>query len=78
VNRRGPLSMPRAEPVTALPTRQGSTRYEKLRFPVPTEVFRAWLSSQVNMKSEFMSISILAFVGRNCELNCMLKQELRL
>jgi len=32
VNRRGPLSMPRAEPVTALPTRQGSTCRESYDF----------------------------------------------
>ena len=30
-----------AEPATALPTRQGSTCYDMLRFPVPTEVWRA-------------------------------------
>ena len=35
VNRRGPPSMPRAKRVTALPTRQGSTCYEKLRSDVP-------------------------------------------
>ena len=35
VNRRGPPSMPRAELVTALPTRRGSTCYEKLRSSKP-------------------------------------------
>ena len=44
--RRGPASSgfavdAGAEPVTALPTRRGSTCYEKLRFTVPTEVLRA-------------------------------------
>jgi hypothetical protein len=35
---RGPPSMPRAELVTALPTRQGSTCYEKLRSSKPLDV----------------------------------------
>src|SRR5208337_3154666 len=49
VNRRGPPSMSRAEVVTALLARSESTCYEKLRFPVPTDIWRAWFSSQVNI-----------------------------
>src|SRR5208337_2254210 len=41
VNRRDPPSMPRAELVTALPSRTGSTCYEMLRFTIPTEVLGA-------------------------------------
>ena len=44
---------------------------------VPDKSFLSLVFVQVNEKSEVMSIFLLTFVGRNCRLNHILKQELR-
>jgi hypothetical protein len=49
--------------------------FERLTFP--TKVFRAWISAQAICKSEFMSIFLLTFVGRNYRLKYNMNQELR-
>src|SRR5271157_4880675 len=52
-----------------------STCYEMLRFPVPTAVWRAYFSAQVNVVYECTSIPLLSLVGRNFRLNCILIKE---
>ncbi len=69
--------MPRAGPGTASPTRRGSTCYDMLRFPLPAEVWRAMISAQVNMNSEFTSNPRLALVERDSRHKYSPHKELR-
>jgi len=71
------LSAARAELGTALPSGGASTCYEMLRFSVAAEIWLAWFSTQVNIRSVLTSISLLTLVGNTCRLNSILMQELR-
>src|SRR5208337_448413 len=54
-----------------------STCYDMLRFPVSTEILRAWFSAQLAIEAVFTSVSLWSLVGRHSRLNCILKHELR-
>ena len=76
-DRRGPPSMSRAEPGTALPPGRRQYATQCYVFGFSAEVWRAWFSAQLNIEMGLTSISLQTLVGRDSRPNCLPKKELR-